>query len=74
MNGFSCSPGLIMAENCIPHKNETNCAQFATGRVSDCRHADAVPSNSVYSRVVHRVRAPCGTQSDFAVCLMFSCQ
>lgn len=73
MTGFSCSPDLIMAENCIPLKNETNCAQFATGRV--IVGTQELFSSAVCTAVwVHRVRASCGTQSDFAVCLMFSCQ
>lgn len=39
MTGFGNS-GLIKAANCIPLWNETNCAQFATGRVSNCRHVE----------------------------------
>lgn len=37
--GFSCSSGLIMAQNCVPIKDETNCAESATSRVIDRRQA-----------------------------------
>lgn len=33
--------------NCIPLENETNCAHFATGGVSECRHREGVLPNSV---------------------------
>lgn len=54
--------------NCIPLENETNCAHFATGGVSECRYRESVLLNSVCSPVVHCVRP----QSGSAICVMFS--
>lgn len=78
MPGFSCCQGLIMAEKkkLYPHptptKNENDCAQFATGGVSECKRGEVVLLNSVYSAAARCVRAPRGTQSDSAICVMLS--
>lgn len=82
MPGFSCCQGLITAEKkryplptpTTPSstENETDCAQFATGGVSECRRGEVVLLNSVYSAAARCVRAPRGTQSDSAICVMLS--
>lgn len=72
---LSCCQGLIMGRGnkqktkLYPSdEDETNCAHFATGGVSECRHREGVLLNSVCSPVVHCVRP----QSGSAICVMFS--